>query len=109
VASNPYLSEGGSAKFILNEVVDGKTSNIAGLLEVVGNKAGVIIANPYGITCNGCGFINTSRVTLTTGESNFDRGNLSYWGYLHCRLHRMTGVLNRKTCFYRLLSTYFWR
>jgi filamentous hemagglutinin family protein len=30
----------------LNEVVDGKTSNIAGLLEVVGNKAGVIIANP---------------------------------------------------------------
>jgi filamentous hemagglutinin family protein len=48
----------------LNEVVDGKTSNIAGWLEVVGNKAGVIIANPYGITCNGCGFINTSRVTL---------------------------------------------
>jgi filamentous hemagglutinin len=67
-----------STKFILNEVVDGKTSNIAGWLEVVGNKAGVIIANPYGITCNGCGFINTSRVTLTTGESNFDKGNLSF-------------------------------
>jgi hypothetical protein len=27
---------------------------------------------------NGCGFINTSRVTLTTGESNFDKGNLSF-------------------------------
>ena len=25
------------------------------------------MANPYGITCNGCGFINTSRVTLATG------------------------------------------
>jgi filamentous hemagglutinin family protein len=32
----------------LNEVVAGKMSNIAGFLEVVGNKAGVIIANPYG-------------------------------------------------------------
>jgi filamentous hemagglutinin family protein len=44
----------------LNEVVDGKTSNIAGWLELVGNKAGVITANPYGITCNGCGFIPIS-------------------------------------------------
>jgi filamentous hemagglutinin len=36
-------------------------SDISGFLEVVGNKAGVIIANPQGISCNGCGFINTSR------------------------------------------------
>jgi len=26
------------------------------------------VANPYGITCNGCGFINTPNVTLTTGK-----------------------------------------
>ncbi|VVN55474.1 hypothetical protein PS685_01886 [Pseudomonas fluorescens] len=26
------------------------------------------MANPYGITCNGCGFINTPNVTLTTGK-----------------------------------------
>ncbi|EKO4270051.1 contact-dependent inhibition toxin CdiA, partial [Escherichia coli] len=25
-------------------------------------------ANPYGITCDGCGFINTPRATLTTGR-----------------------------------------
>jgi filamentous hemagglutinin family protein len=78
VVGNPNLSEGGSAKIILNEVVAGKMSNIAGFLEVVGNKAGVIIANPYGITCNGCGFINTSRVTLTTGIPKFNEDNLSF-------------------------------
>nr|WP_242550088.1 filamentous hemagglutinin N-terminal domain-containing protein [Pantoea agglomerans] len=27
-----------------------------------------MVANPYGITCNGCGFINTPNVTLTTGK-----------------------------------------
>jgi len=27
----------------------------------------VVIANPNGITCDGCGFINTSRGVLTTG------------------------------------------
>jgi filamentous hemagglutinin len=42
VVGNPNLSEGGSAKIILNEVVAGKMSNIAGFLEVVGNKAGNI-------------------------------------------------------------------
>jgi hypothetical protein len=44
VIGNPALLNGGSASLILNEVVSGKTSNIAGFLEVVGNKAGVIIA-----------------------------------------------------------------
>lgn len=28
----------------------------------------MMVANPYGITCNGCGFINTPNVTLTTGK-----------------------------------------
>jgi filamentous hemagglutinin family protein len=32
VVGNPNLSEGGSAKIILNEVVAGKMSNIAGFL-----------------------------------------------------------------------------
>jgi filamentous hemagglutinin len=35
---------------------------------VAGKKADVIIANPNGISCNGCGFINTDRVTLSTGK-----------------------------------------
>ncbi len=32
----------------------------------------MIVANPYGISCNGCGFINTPRVTLTTGKPLLD-------------------------------------
>jgi filamentous hemagglutinin len=38
---------------------------------VAGGRADVIVANPYGITCSGCGFFNTDRATLTTGTPNF--------------------------------------
>ena len=31
----------------------------------------MIIANPNGIDCDGCGFINTSKVDLVTGTANF--------------------------------------
>ena len=40
-----------------------------GALEVFGAEAGVIIANPSGITCNACSFINASRVDLVTGSN----------------------------------------
>ena len=53
---------------ILNEVVANNRSTLAGFTEVLGGRADVILANPYGITCSGCGFINTDRVTLTTGS-----------------------------------------
>ena len=39
---------------------------------MAGKAANVIVANPYGITCNGCGFINTPNVTLTTGKPVLD-------------------------------------
>lgn len=55
------------AKVILNEVVAPNRSTLAGYTEVLGGRADVIVANPYGITCAGCGFINSDRVTLTTG------------------------------------------
>lgn len=32
-----------------------------------------MIANPNGITCDGCGFINAPNVTLTTGKPQFDK------------------------------------
>ncbi len=49
-----------------------------GYTEVGGKAANVMVANPYGITCNGCGFINTPNATLTTGKPQFDAaGNLS--------------------------------
>nr|ELR5041157.1 filamentous hemagglutinin N-terminal domain-containing protein [Providencia stuartii]ELR5081452.1 filamentous hemagglutinin N-terminal domain-containing protein [Providencia stuartii] len=60
---------GGSAKVILNEVNSNRASTLNGLIEVAGDKAQVIVANPSGITCNSCGFINTSRATLTTGNA----------------------------------------
>jgi filamentous hemagglutinin len=64
------------ARVILNEVVAPNRSNMAGFTEVLGGKADVIVANPYGITCTGCGFINTDRVILTTGVPTFDAARL---------------------------------
>ena len=34
-----------------------------------GSEAVVVIANPNGISCNGCSFINASRVDLVTGSN----------------------------------------
>ncbi|AMP02108.1 filamentous hemagglutinin family N-terminal domain protein [Collimonas arenae] len=42
-----------------------------GYLEVAGQKAQVIISNENGITCSGCGWINTSRGVLSTGAPVF--------------------------------------
>lgn len=68
VVANTNLNA--EAKFILNEVVAPNRSLLQGYTEVVGGKADVIVANPYGVTCSGCGFINTDVVTLTTGTPN---------------------------------------
>lgn len=62
------------ATVILNEVVSANRSVLAGFTEVLGGKADVIVANPFGITCNGCGFINTDRAALTTGTPTFGAG-----------------------------------
>lgn len=63
----PNVNLTNEARVILNEVVAPNRSSLKGYTEVVGGKADVIVANPYGITCSGCGFINTDRATLTTG------------------------------------------
>ena len=60
--------KGQAAKVILNEVTGGGRSQLGGYTEVAGQAARVIVANPHGITCSGCGFINTPRATLTTGK-----------------------------------------
>ncbi len=59
------------ATLILNEVVSPNRSLLNGYLEVLGGRADVIIANPNGITCSGCGFINTGRATLASGVPLF--------------------------------------
>ncbi|MFS8049176.1 filamentous hemagglutinin N-terminal domain-containing protein, partial [Rhizobium sp. BR 314] len=64
---NPNLKNSGPASVILNEVTSGNRSALNGPTEVYGGRADVIVANTNGLTCNGCGFINTPHVTLTTG------------------------------------------
>ncbi|KGQ65460.1 hemagglutinin repeat-containing protein [Gallibacterium anatis] len=75
VQANPYLV-GGEAKVILNEVNATKPSQLKGYIEVAGGKADVIIANPSGIHCEGCGIINAGRSTLTTGEVQIENGEV---------------------------------
>ncbi|OCG74450.1 hypothetical protein A9G42_10000, partial [Gilliamella sp. Nev6-6] len=77
IQGNELLNASGSAKIILNEVNSRNPSQLNGVVEVAGQKAQVVIANPSGITCNGCGFINASRGTLTTGKPIIENGDLT--------------------------------
>jgi filamentous hemagglutinin family protein len=87
IEGNAQLA-GGPARLILNEVVGALPSELRGYSEVAGPAAELIIANPNGITCNGCGFINTTRGVLTTGTPLFGAGgSLDAWrvsgGHIH--------------------------
>ena len=75
VQGNPYLAKG-EAKVILNEVNSSDPSVLKGYVEVAGKKADVIIANPSGLHCEGCGIINSDRATLTTGKPQIKNGHL---------------------------------
>ncbi|WP_336844721.1 filamentous hemagglutinin N-terminal domain-containing protein [Providencia rettgeri] len=67
---------GGEASVIINEVNSNNATTLNGMVEVAGKKAQVIVANPSGITCNSCGFINTESTTLTTGKPIVGNGEL---------------------------------
>ena len=75
VQGNPWLSTG-PARVIVNQVNSSNPSYLRGYVEVAGSKADVIIANPAGLVCSGCGFINANRSTLTTGSPIINGGNL---------------------------------
>ena len=75
INGNPNL-QGGAAGVILNEVTGSNRSQLKGYTEVAGQGAHVIVANPHGITCDGCGFINTPRATLSTGAPQIQDGRL---------------------------------
>ncbi|KAB0546089.1 filamentous hemagglutinin N-terminal domain-containing protein [Pseudomonas argentinensis] len=75
ITGNPNL-RGGAANVILNEVTGSNRSQLKGYTEVAGQAAHVIVANPHGITCDGCGFINTPRATLSTGAPLVNNGRL---------------------------------
>lgn len=59
---------GSAARVILNEVSGSQPSLLLGSMEIAGQAARLVIANPNGITCDGCGFINTPHVQLSTGR-----------------------------------------
>ena len=76
IPKNPNYDVGDAASIILAQVAG--TTNISllvGTLEVVGAEAAVIIANPNGIICNGCSFINASMVNLVTGSGTYNPGS----------------------------------
>ena len=75
VQANPWLATG-SARVILNEVNSSNPSHLNGWVEVAGTRAQVVVANPAGISCNGCGFINSSTTTLATGTPIVHKGSL---------------------------------
>jgi filamentous hemagglutinin len=75
IQGNPWLATG-SARVILNEVNSSNPSYLNGYVEVAGQRAEVVIANPSGISVNGGGFINTSKATLTTGTPIVNGGSL---------------------------------
>lgn len=41
------------------------------------DKSDYVLANPNGITCDGCGFINTTKESLVVGQVQVKDGNLN--------------------------------
>ncbi|MEQ4923365.1 calcium-independent hemolysin HpmA [Proteus hauseri] len=74
---------GQAASLILNEVVSRNPSFLLGQQEVFGIAAEYVLSNPNGISCDGCGFINTSRSSLVVGNPLFENGHLSGYSTLN--------------------------
>ncbi|CAN5576392.1 hypothetical protein BH09PSE5_BH09PSE5_20250 [soil metagenome] len=68
ISGNPQLGRT-PARVIVNEVVGSGASRLAGTIEVAGRSAEVVVANPNGLVCDGCNFLNSSRGTLSTGTA----------------------------------------
>ncbi|MEO4026518.1 hemagglutinin repeat-containing protein [Chromobacterium vaccinii] len=71
------LLGGREASVILNEVISRNPSLLLGKQEVFGKAADYVLANPNGITCAGCGFINTPRASLLVGNANIENGAIT--------------------------------
>ena len=76
IMGNPNLV-GPTANTILNEVTGTSSTSMNGALEVAGDKAYVIVANPNGISVNNGTFINASSATLTTGNPIINNGSVT--------------------------------
>ncbi|EBV1275491.1 filamentous hemagglutinin N-terminal domain-containing protein [Salmonella enterica subsp. enterica serovar Oranienburg] len=76
VSGNPFLARR-EARVIVNEVNSRNPGLLNGYVEVAGRRAQVVMANPSGITCSGCGFINANKATLTTGQVRMQDGRIA--------------------------------
>ncbi|WFF38097.1 hemagglutinin repeat-containing protein [Moraxella nasibovis] len=76
VAANPFMARG-EASTILNQVNSNHPSHLGGFIEIAGQKADVIIANPSGLVVNGAGFINAGNVHLAAANSQVHQGQLT--------------------------------
>ncbi len=68
LSGNSNFTDGKTASIIVNEVTGKGSSLLQGKTEIFGARAEYILSNAFGIVCDGCGFVNTGGVTLTTGQ-----------------------------------------
>ena len=73
VSGNPNLIRG-EASVIVNQVNSSAPSQLQGSVEVAGQRADLIMANPAGINVNGGRFINAGKTWLSTGKPEFRDG-----------------------------------
>lgn len=93
IEGNKHLING-SANLIINEVTSTHASHLRGLMEVAGQHADVVVANPNGIHCNGCGFINVNQGILTTGRPLLNaKGELEQLWVEQGQIHIQSGGL----------------
>ena len=92
LGANPNLNSQ-AASVILNEVISRNPSLLHGQQEIFGMAADYVLANPNGISCDGCGFINTSRSSLVVGNPLVENGMLQGYSTLG---NRNTLSLNGK-------------
>ncbi|QWE97374.1 two-partner secretion domain-containing protein [Cupriavidus sp. EM10] len=71
VQGNPQLGNQ-HAGTIVQQVTAHNPSQLLGMQEIAGNRASLVVVNPAGITCAGCGTINADRFTLSTGRGMYD-------------------------------------
>lgn len=88
LSANQNLN-GQAANIILNEVVGRNPSLLMGKQEVFGMAADYVLANPNGITCSSCGFINTNRTSLVVGNPLVEQGVLQSFNTANSGTNRL--------------------
>lgn len=75
IPGNPNLTNG-AATAILIDITGKLPSHLKGPLEINGQAADIIVSNKQGFLINGASFINTPKVTLSTGVPIYSDGVL---------------------------------